>query len=330
MKQRLVGVATGKSRDLQLVREGGAGDGIRTRDILLGKQILCQLSYSRPRGDILSRGRGSLNGRKLPRSVSGRRSTRAAERGGRASVGPGRRRQGNSSISAWKSRWLTTSSRVGASAVTVAVRGPRSISAISPKKSPGPSWLTRVPSRPTPTCPEMMTMRSSPLSPWRITTLPVGRRLRRSALCPFSPSGHAVGEDREQASDLPRRSGRGRPPGPSSAARAHHTGSPPPRSSASGTGSSSTGRRSGPPPSPTTARAPRRRCRAPRPGRGPASPARARRPAPHERIPTASTAKNTLDDRRSGDPAGRPEHRGQVRSRSGLTSVTSRAIDSSS
>lgn len=29
-------------------REGsGAGDGIRTRDILLGKQTLCQLSYSR-------------------------------------------------------------------------------------------------------------------------------------------------------------------------------------------------------------------------------------------------------------------------------------------
>ena len=29
-------------------REGiGAGDGVRTRDILLGKQTLCQLSYSR-------------------------------------------------------------------------------------------------------------------------------------------------------------------------------------------------------------------------------------------------------------------------------------------
>ncbi len=27
--------------------EVGAGDGIRTRDILLGKQTLCQLSYSR-------------------------------------------------------------------------------------------------------------------------------------------------------------------------------------------------------------------------------------------------------------------------------------------
>jgi hypothetical protein len=30
--------------------EGGAGDGIRTRDILLGKQTLCQLSYSRSGG----------------------------------------------------------------------------------------------------------------------------------------------------------------------------------------------------------------------------------------------------------------------------------------
>ena len=28
----------------------GAGDGIRTRDILLGKQTLCQLSYSRSGG----------------------------------------------------------------------------------------------------------------------------------------------------------------------------------------------------------------------------------------------------------------------------------------
>ena len=32
-------------------REGsGAGDGARTRDILLGKQTLCQLSYSRSGG----------------------------------------------------------------------------------------------------------------------------------------------------------------------------------------------------------------------------------------------------------------------------------------
>jgi hypothetical protein len=30
--------------------ERGAGDGIRTRDILLGKQTLCQLSYSRSGG----------------------------------------------------------------------------------------------------------------------------------------------------------------------------------------------------------------------------------------------------------------------------------------
>jgi hypothetical protein len=31
-----------------LIREGGAGDGTRTRDILLGKQTLYRLSYSRP------------------------------------------------------------------------------------------------------------------------------------------------------------------------------------------------------------------------------------------------------------------------------------------
>lgn len=29
------------------MESGGAGDGIRTHDILLGKQTLCQLSYTR-------------------------------------------------------------------------------------------------------------------------------------------------------------------------------------------------------------------------------------------------------------------------------------------
>ena len=36
-------------------RAGGAGDGIRTRDILLGKQTLCQLSYSRSGGRTWAR-----------------------------------------------------------------------------------------------------------------------------------------------------------------------------------------------------------------------------------------------------------------------------------
>ena len=42
------GLAQKQSVALSSDEEGGAGDGIRTRDILLGKQTLCQLSYSRP------------------------------------------------------------------------------------------------------------------------------------------------------------------------------------------------------------------------------------------------------------------------------------------
>ena len=48
-----VNAGTLAARDRVSEREGGAGDGIRTRDILLGKQTLCQLSYSRA-GPILA------------------------------------------------------------------------------------------------------------------------------------------------------------------------------------------------------------------------------------------------------------------------------------
>ena len=41
---------TRAARRFGQTRENGAGDGIRTRDILLGKQTLCQLSYSRSGG----------------------------------------------------------------------------------------------------------------------------------------------------------------------------------------------------------------------------------------------------------------------------------------
>jgi hypothetical protein len=40
------------SRSAGVDREGGAGDGTRTRDILLGKQTLYRLSYSRPFGPL--------------------------------------------------------------------------------------------------------------------------------------------------------------------------------------------------------------------------------------------------------------------------------------
>src|SRR5689334_10061460 len=39
-----------RENGLGVVREGGAGDGVRTRDIQLGKLTLCQLSYSRSGG----------------------------------------------------------------------------------------------------------------------------------------------------------------------------------------------------------------------------------------------------------------------------------------
>ena len=38
--------------DLTFAAEGGAGDGVRTRDIQLGRLTLCQLSYSRRRGRV--------------------------------------------------------------------------------------------------------------------------------------------------------------------------------------------------------------------------------------------------------------------------------------
>ena len=45
------GAAASAFRDWGPPKKGdGAGDGIRTRDILLGKQTLCQLSYSRSGG----------------------------------------------------------------------------------------------------------------------------------------------------------------------------------------------------------------------------------------------------------------------------------------
>src|SRR5688500_2491608 len=44
----------------------GAGDGIRTRDILLGKQTLCQLSYSRSGGTIHARWRVQRDYLKTP------------------------------------------------------------------------------------------------------------------------------------------------------------------------------------------------------------------------------------------------------------------------
>jgi hypothetical protein len=42
-----MGIPTAQDARGRLGGGTGAGDGIRTRDILLGKQTLCQLSYSR-------------------------------------------------------------------------------------------------------------------------------------------------------------------------------------------------------------------------------------------------------------------------------------------
>jgi hypothetical protein len=66
-----------------LLGRGGAGDGIRTRDILLGKQALCQLSYSRSERPDSSAAsvRGVLRPVRLARVVRGRVEPRSIKAG---------------------------------------------------------------------------------------------------------------------------------------------------------------------------------------------------------------------------------------------------------
>ena len=81
--QRLL-TAAARGEEASCEEEGlGAGDGIRTRDILLGKQTLCQLSYSR------SGGRHSRSG---GAALASRGASVAGERRTRESPGIGRRR----------------------------------------------------------------------------------------------------------------------------------------------------------------------------------------------------------------------------------------------
>jgi PBS lyase HEAT-like repeat len=72
--------------------EGGAGDGVRTRDIQLGKLTLCQLSYSRSGGRHLSR-----DGRSPQPDVLARRrppvGPTSRTRTGRTRPGPAPRRR---------------------------------------------------------------------------------------------------------------------------------------------------------------------------------------------------------------------------------------------
>ena len=66
-----------------------------------------------------------------------------------------------------------TSARIGVVAVTVAVRGLRETSAISPKKSPGPSVRTFLPLRRTSAVPSTSTKNSCPGAPSRVRSFPL-------------------------------------------------------------------------------------------------------------------------------------------------------------
>ena len=65
-----------------------------------------------------------------------------------------------------------TMSTIGDVAVTVAVQRSSRMSAISPKKSPAPSFATRVPPRVTSAVPDSITKNLSPRSPSRASTVP--------------------------------------------------------------------------------------------------------------------------------------------------------------
>src|SRR5215217_874803 len=83
---------------------------------------------------------------------------------------------------AWSSSWrnarsVITRVRTGDVVVIVAFRGVFAISAISPKKSPGPIEATFLPPRAISAVPSIKTKNSRPVSPSLISTLPSGRSI---------------------------------------------------------------------------------------------------------------------------------------------------------
>ena len=83
-------------------------------------------------------------------------------------------RSGASSSSRQKCERSTMSSRRSVVATTVADRGSPSTRLISPKKSPGCSWLPAPTGVRTATAPSMMMKNASPGSPICVTTVPAG------------------------------------------------------------------------------------------------------------------------------------------------------------
>src|SRR5581483_7610155 len=83
-----------------------------------------------------------------------------------------REKPGTSSMIPANSRWPSTTTSIGVSATTVALRGARSSRASSPKASPGPSVATLRPLRVTLAVPSTITKNSEPGAPSLTRTLP--------------------------------------------------------------------------------------------------------------------------------------------------------------
>ena len=94
---------------------------------------------------------------------------------------------GTSSITRPKSLAVITTSRVGSSAVTVAVRGPSSSRDISPKNEPAGIEPTLRPLIDASAMPSATTKNSSPASPSLVSTVPDGTR-RSSATAARRPT----------------------------------------------------------------------------------------------------------------------------------------------
>jgi hypothetical protein len=91
---------------------------------------------------------------------------------------------------------VITSRSTSEAVVTVAVRGVCAISAISPKKSPGPSWFTRRSPLRTSTLPSTRTKNSRPIAPSRISSLPGPKSISSAS---FATSASSFREQRAKS-----------------------------------------------------------------------------------------------------------------------------------
>ena len=141
-------------------------------------------------------------------SVRARPSAAGRARAGRARAGSSTRRPGFwLSIDA-NAADVSTIRRAGPAAVAVAVRGPWSISAISPRKSPGPSRLSSLPPRSITIDPSRTMKNSPPRAPSRVSTFPSGTStssmiLPRNSISRLSAPRRAARTRSDRAWDRP-------------------------------------------------------------------------------------------------------------------------------